>query len=82
MRNRTTARSRSTHTTALVPPVVVEEKGRKRGVASDQKRVAYTQHTDAYDAKNRFGMDEQIEMPSDPSQMWATLEAAIKAGRK
>ena len=64
------------------PPVIAEEKGRARGIGSDQKRVAYTQHTDAYDAKNRFGMEEEIEMPTDPSGMWDVVEAAIKAGRK
>jgi hypothetical protein len=40
-------------------------------------RVIYTERHDAYDAKNRFGMASEIEIPDDPSQVWATISAAI-----
>ena len=41
-------------------------------------RVLYTTHHDAYDAKNRYGMPEVIDIPDDPSQTWATIWNAIK----
>ena len=36
-------------------------------------RVIYTEHRDAFDAKNRFGMPEQIKIPSDPMAAWAEI---------
>jgi hypothetical protein len=45
-------------------------------VASD--RVLYSERTDAYDAKNRYGMKPQLLMPADRNQMFAALAAEIK----
>lgn len=36
-------------------------------------RVLYTQHRDAFDAKNRYGLPSEINIPNDPSQMWRTI---------
>lgn len=44
-----------------------------------QDRVIYTQHHDAYDAKNRFGMPVEIDVPNDPSAAWTTLYSHIGA---
>ena len=57
---------------------VVEKKkgGRGKGIGGDE-RVIYTTRRDAYDAKNRYGMEPEIEMPNDHRQMWPTLAAAI-----
>ncbi len=41
-----------------------------KGVGGDT-RVLYTQRRDAWDAKNRFGLDECIDIPSDRNQSWA-----------
>lgn len=57
--------------------------GKKKGKGiGGTERVIYTERRDAFDAKNRFGMPEQIDIPADPSKAWATIEAAIggKAG--
>lgn len=49
---------------------------RVRGIGTDQ-RVLYTMRHDAYDAKNRYGMDREIDIPNDPSQIWTTIRNAI-----
>lgn len=41
-------------------------------------RVLYTERRDAFDAKNRYGMPEVVDIPNDPTQSWSTLWAAIK----
>lgn len=41
-------------------------------------RLLYATHTAAFDAKNRFGMADEIEMPDDPTKLWSTLETAMK----
>jgi hypothetical protein len=53
----------------------VGEKGRERikGVMSGDRSL-YTVRTAAYDAKNRFGLPEQLPLS------WRELEAAMKAG--
>jgi len=45
---------------------------RVRGIGGDT-RMLYTTRTDARDAKNRYGMPPEIEMPNDPSQMFSTI---------
>jgi len=50
---------------------------RPRGIGGND-RIIFTQHHDAYDAKNRYSMQPEIDIPADPKQMWPTLWAAIK----
>ena len=52
-----------------------------KGIGGYERRI-YTQRCDAYDAKNRFGMKEMIQIPDDPNKSWSTLADAIggKAG--
>lgn len=40
-------------------------------------RVFYTEHHEAYDAKNRYGMSSVIDVPADPAQVWSTIMAAM-----
>lgn len=47
-----------------------------KGIGGDA-RVLCTQRRDSYDAKNRYGMEAEIQMPDDPAQMWATIWAAM-----
>jgi hypothetical protein len=54
-----------------------EVKGKSLG---GQQRVVYTQRTSAYDAGNRLGLPEDIDMGSSPAEGWANFrEALIKA---
>ncbi len=57
--------------------VVDPKGGRARGIGGTD-RIIYTERRDAYDAKNRFGMPEAIEIPNDPTQIWSTVYNAIK----
>lgn len=41
------------------------------------QRVIYTERSDAYDAKNRYGMPNPIELPNDHTQAWAAIAAQI-----
>jgi hypothetical protein len=45
-----------------------------KGIGRDT-RVIYTQRRDAFDAKNRYGMPESIDIPNDPSKIWSTVKA-------
>ena len=49
---------------------------RGKGIGG-QDRVLYTQHHDAYDAKNRLGMPPEIEIANDPAALWSTIIGAI-----
>ena len=53
-------------------------KGKGKG---GQERILYTQHHAAYDAKNRLGLDPEIEMGNSPAEAWANFMVAIKKGR-
>lgn len=56
--------------------------GRKGKAAGQrQSRMLYTERHASYDAKNRLGLPEEIEMGSTPSEAWANFAAAVKAGR-
>lgn len=52
--------------------VVDKISGRAKGIGGAD-RVIYTQRRDAFDAKNRYGMPEEISIPNDPAQIWSTL---------
>ena len=52
---------------------------RKGKGIGDDKRVIYTEHRDAYDAKNRYGMPSRIDMPDDhPELMWNAIWQHIR----
>jgi len=57
-------------------------KARKGKGIGGSERVLYTQHHDAWDAKNRYGLDECIDIPNDPTQSWATIWHAINGDNK
>lgn len=54
---------------------------RGKGIGAAE-RVIYTQRRDAFDAGNRYGMAETIDIPADPAQSWATLWAAIEGNKE
>ena len=54
---------------------------RVRGIGTDT-RILYTTRTDARDAKNRYGMPPEIEMPNDPSQMFNTIWSYIQPNKE
>lgn len=51
-------------------------KARPKGIGG-QDRVLFTEHHDAYDAKNRLGMPAEIKVPNDPTRLWQTITDAI-----
>ena len=56
----------------------------KKGKAAEtSSRILYTNSENpVYDAKNRLGLADEIEMGDSPKQGWANLVAAVKEGRK
>lgn len=40
-------------------------------------RVLFTEHRDTHDAKNRYGMEPEYEMPDNPDETWSFLWSAI-----
>ena len=63
---------------------VVETQGtNKKGKAvGGQQRVMYTERHAAYDAKNRGGLPEEIEMGSSAKEAWNNFISAMKGGGK
>lgn len=59
--------------------VIQQEKGTKRakGIGGTD-RVLYTQHSDVRDAKNRYGMPEEIDIPNNPADAWNTLKQYLE----
>jgi hypothetical protein len=55
-----------------------EVKGKMRGTSSGA-RVIHTEWSAAFDAKNRLGLTESIDMGSRPREGYANFIAAIKA---
>jgi hypothetical protein len=56
--------------------VTRKDKGRDKGIGGTE-RVIYCDRTDAYDAKNRYGMPSMLTMSVGPADMWKTVWAAI-----
>jgi hypothetical protein len=52
-----------------------------KGKAVDKTRVMFTERGPAFDAKNRMGMPETIEMGNSPDEAWANFIAALPAAR-
>lgn len=51
----------------------VDKKGMKGKAIGGTERVIYTTQSDAYDAKNRYGLPEEISIPDDYAKMWETV---------
>lgn len=43
-------------------------------------RILYTEHRATWDAKNRYGMPEVLDIPGDPAQVWTTIINAMQKG--
>lgn len=56
--------------------IVDDKDGVNKGIGG-ANRVLYTEYRDAYDAKNRYRMDNPICIPDDPSKIWPTIWAQI-----
>lgn len=54
---------------------------RQKGIGGTD-RVVYTERRDAWDAKNRFGMPEEIDIPGDPAQAYALVTSYITPAPK
>lgn len=55
-------------------------KGARKGKGvGGTERVIYTVRRDAWDAKNRYGMQEVIDMPNEPASVWNTIWQHITA---
>lgn len=56
--------------------------GAQKGKAMAQNRIMLTESHAAYDAKNRLGLDSEIEMGDSPQEAWANFKAAVLRGRQ
>jgi hypothetical protein len=56
--------------------VVSDKKGSRAKGIGGSERVIYTNRTDGYDAKNRYGMPETLAI-GGPETMWTTIWGAI-----
>lgn len=58
--------------------VTATEKGeqRKKGIGGTD-RVIFTERRDAWDAKNRFGMPEELDITGDPAEAFAAVNAYL-----
>jgi hypothetical protein len=50
-----------------------------KGIGGTQ-RILYCEHRDAWDAKNRFGLPESLDIPDEPSQVWSTIINSMQKG--
>lgn len=50
--------------------------GKGKGIGGTDRLIA-TERRDAFDAKNRYGMDPEVEIPEEPEKVWATVWNAI-----
>ncbi len=57
--------------------IVDKQGGRPKGIGGDT-RILHTTRSDAWDAKNRYQMPETIAIPSDPTQIWTTIQAHME----
>lgn len=62
---------------SIVDESASNKKGKGKGIGG-QDRVIYTEHHDAYDAKNRFSMPAEIELTDEPSEMFSAVWKHIK----
>jgi hypothetical protein len=60
----------------------VSKDGKRGKAAGGQQRVLYTTRHAAWDAKNRAGLPEEIEMGESGKDAWNNLVAALRAGKE
>jgi len=65
--------------TVIAKDKVTDKKG--KGIGGTD-RVLYCERRDAYDAKNRYGMPAELDIPGDPARIWPTIWAAITKGKE
>ena len=61
--------------------LTVVDKKTGKGVGGTT-RCIYTEHTDAYDAKNRYNLPRVIHLPDDSTKAWSTLWSAFEGVMK
>ena len=49
------------------------KKGQRQKGIGGTERILYTERRDAFDAKNRYGMPSEIEIPDNPAEIWSTI---------
>jgi len=59
---------------------IVDDKGDRNKGIGGKERVVYTENNDAYIAKNRLAMPEEIVIPDDPTKGWQAIRDAIGNG--
>lgn len=64
-------------TFAIVVDKVDKRQNKGKGIGGTQ-RVLYCERRDAFDAKNRYGMPAEIDVPDDPAQVWPMIINAMK----
>lgn len=60
----------------------VDHEGKRGKGAGGQERLAYTERTAAYDAKNRHGLPHEIDMGKAHTVSWNNFKAAMKAAKQ
>lgn len=58
-----------------------EKDGLRNKGKGGQRRVMYCERHAAFDAKNRFGLPEEIDLGDSPQEAWSAFSAALKEGR-
>ena len=61
--------------------VGVDSKGRKGKGTGGSQRVMFTQRTAAFDAKNRHGLPEEIDMGESGADAWSNFVEALKTAK-
>lgn len=61
--------------------ITAEKKGKTKGIGGTE-RVAYTERRDAFDAKNRHGMPEELDIPGDPAQSYQLISSYLTPAQK
>ncbi len=62
--------------------LVFEDGSRMKAKGSDQDRILHTVRTAAWDAKNRHGLADEIEMGSTAAEAWQAFADAMKNSKK
>jgi hypothetical protein len=68
-----------TFATAVTGGKTGEKATKGKGIGGTQ-RVIYTERRDSWDAKNRYGMPESIDIPSDYQAVWPTIWSHFSKG--
>lgn len=60
----------------------VDREGKRGKGSGGSQRVMYTYRTAAYDAKNRHGLEDEIDMGSENSEAWSNFANAMKSAKE